>query len=64
MFQMLLGSILSNPDALKYIVLVILIISVFTTIIKKLFKLALALALIAMAANYLIPGVLTTLMHH
>jgi hypothetical protein len=62
MFQMLLGSILTdNPDVIKYLVVGLLAISVLTTVVKKLFKLALILALVAIFAYYAVPQVMATL---
>lgn len=53
MFQMSIGSILmDNPDAIKYFVVGLVAIFFLTTLIKKLFKLALILALIALAVYY------------
>jgi ABC-type multidrug transport system permease subunit len=62
MFQIFIGSILTdNVDAIKYVILALLALSILTTIVKKLFKFALVLALIAIVAYYLIPGVITTI---
>lgn len=57
-----LSSILAdNTDAIKYVILGLLALSVITTIVKKLFKLALILALVAIAAYYFVPGVVESL---
>jgi hypothetical protein len=62
MFQMFISSILAdNGDAIKYVIVVLLAISVLTTIVKKLFKLALILALVTIFAYYLVPDVIATL---
>lgn len=56
MFEQLISSIPSeNVQMIKYIVLAILAISVVTTIVKKLFKFAITLALIGIAVYYLLP---------
>lgn len=60
MFHLFMGSILTdNPDVIKYVVVGLLAISVLTTIVKKLFKLALILALVAIAAYYFVPQFLS-----
>lgn len=60
MFQQLIGTIFADYAVIiKYLLLAILATSVLTMIVKKLFKLALILALIAMAAYYIVPGIIT-----
>jgi len=56
MFQLFISSILTdNTQVIKYGVLAVLAISILTTIVKKLFKLAIILALLAIVAYYIIP---------
>lgn len=56
MFQLFISSILTdNTQVIKYGVLAVLAISILTTIVKKLFKLAVILALLAIVAYYIIP---------
>ena len=53
---MFLGSILAeNAEIIRYIIVIILGISIITTVIKKLFKLAIFLGIIALVAHFLYP---------
>lgn len=56
MFEQLISSLSAeNVQLIKYVVLAIVAISVVTTMLKKLFKLAITLALIGIAIYYILP---------
>lgn len=61
MSHIFISSILTdNTEAIKYVVVALLALSVLTMIVKKVFKLALILALITIAAYYAVPGLIST----
>lgn len=56
MFEQLISSLSpENVQLIKYVVLAVLAISVVTTIVKKLFKLAITIAFIGIAVYYILP---------
>lgn len=56
MFEQVLNFIpAENLQVIKYGVLAVLAISILTTLVKKLFKLAITLALIGIAVYYILP---------
>lgn len=60
MFQMFLGSILTdNVGTIQFVAVGLLAIAAFTLIVKKIFKLALIVTFIAIAAYYAVPGLIT-----
>jgi len=60
MFQMFIGSILTdNIGAIQFVVVGLLAIAALTLIVKKIFKLALIVVFIAIAAYYAVPGLIT-----
>lgn len=59
MFQMFIGSILTdNVGTIQFVAVGLLAIAAFTLIVKKIFKLALIVTFIAIAAYYAVPGLI------